>query len=238
MHNFVIPVDNTTVSAFSTVPIGSIIAYLPGSFTATDNVGYINISQTLTSNWKVCNGRVSGATDDTATFLTDADSPIFNSAGRYLPNLTDSRFIMGYTLPTTGLTMIGGNTNNEYTLTAANLSTHVHTINHTHVWTSSYNGGSASDSTDLSHAHSIYNWFAGAGLPAPGLINCNTTGIDWPTEYADITHTHSTATGLNRAAGYDGSNVNVSANYPTSATTKAFSILPQYLKVIYIMRIK
>uniref|UniRef100_A0A6H1ZEX5 Tail protein n=1 Tax=viral metagenome TaxID=1070528 RepID=A0A6H1ZEX5_9ZZZZ len=80
------------------MPVGVIMAWLGGYFAdgsngtytkvlgATNDVaganGYVN------PYWHVCNGAA----------LNDAGSPIFNGALRYLPNLTDDRFIMGSTV--------------------------------------------------------------------------------------------------------------------------------------------
>ncbi len=67
------------------VPIGSVVAWLPGYFADGSNGTYTAVSISLPAWWKECDGSV----------LLDADSPIFNAAGRYLPNLTDNRFLMG-----------------------------------------------------------------------------------------------------------------------------------------------
>jgi len=71
------------------IPIGSTIGWLPGYFTNGSNGGYTGVSISLTDNYKECNGAA----------LNDADSPIYNGAGRYLPNITDDRFLMGNTSP-------------------------------------------------------------------------------------------------------------------------------------------
>lgn len=67
------------------VPVGTIIAQIDGYFADGSNGTFTLASVSLTDNWKVCDGSV----------LNDADSPIFNGAGRYLPNLADDRFLMG-----------------------------------------------------------------------------------------------------------------------------------------------
>mgnify|MGYP007001731169 FL=1 len=91
-------------------PVGSIVAFIPGSFangsngTYTFRLGSANTVAAIntllnTYGWYVCNGAA----------LNLPASPIFNGAGRYLPNLTDDRFIMGDT--TVGGTG-GSNTSN------------------------------------------------------------------------------------------------------------------------------
>lgn len=113
-------------------PVGSIIAYVPGYFTNGSNAGftYRMVSANTVaavnallnpSGWYVCNGAA----------LNDADSGIFNGAGRYLPNLTDDRFFMGDTVAGG----IGGaNSNNiahthttgNHTLTVDEIPSHRH----------------------------------------------------------------------------------------------------------------
>ena len=115
-------------------PVGSIVAYVPGYFTNGSNAGFTHqmVSENTVaavnallnpSGWYVCNGAA----------LNDADSGIFNGAGRYLPNLTDERFFMGDTVAGG----IGGaNSNNiahthttgNFTLTTSHIPSHSHTV--------------------------------------------------------------------------------------------------------------
>jgi len=77
-------------------PVGTIIAWIGGYFTNGSNGGYTRVlgsANTIaavnalynSSGWYVCNGAA----------LNLSASPIFNGPGRYLPNLTDDRFIQG-----------------------------------------------------------------------------------------------------------------------------------------------
>jgi len=78
-------------------PIGSIVSYSPGYFTNGSNGGFTRVGPAtntvagvnsyLPGNWRVCDGSA----------LNDPDSPIWVGASRFLPNLTDSRFLMGST---------------------------------------------------------------------------------------------------------------------------------------------
>jgi len=83
---------------YGMAPVGTIIAWIGGYFTNGSNGGYTRVlgsANTIaganaylnTYGWHVCSGAA----------LNDANSPIYNGAGRYLPNLTDDRFIMGDT---------------------------------------------------------------------------------------------------------------------------------------------
>ena len=90
------------------VPVGAIIPYLGGYFTDGVNGGFTMVMATANtvaavntllnpSGFYVCNGAA----------LNLGGSPIFGSPSRYLPKLTDDRFIMGDTL---GGTPGGNNT--------------------------------------------------------------------------------------------------------------------------------
>ena len=77
------------------VPVGTIVPWIGGYFTDGSNSSYTlvlgdtndadGVNAYLDSGWRVCNGAE----------LNDSASTIFNGAGRYLPNLTDDRFLMG-----------------------------------------------------------------------------------------------------------------------------------------------
>lgn len=97
------------------VPVGSIIAWLPGYFANGSNGTYAGVAIALPDYWKECTGDA----------LNDSDSPIFNGAGRYLPNLTDSRFLMGNTAGNAGV--IGGD-NSSFDHTHAFTQPSAHTI--------------------------------------------------------------------------------------------------------------
>jgi hypothetical protein len=70
-----------------------IVAYLPGYFTAVNNVGYTAVSMTLADCWKVCDGSAPN----------DVNSPIWNLSTRRVPDLDDSRFLAGDTAGNRGL---------------------------------------------------------------------------------------------------------------------------------------
>lgn len=91
-----------------TVPVGTIVAYNPGYYTNGTNGGFTVVGPTSNtiaavnaflnlSGWFVCDGDV----------VTVGSSPIWNGAGRYLPQLNNSRFLMG---STTAGTAAGANT--------------------------------------------------------------------------------------------------------------------------------
>jgi len=112
------------------VPVGIILAWLGGYFTSGANEGYTRVLGTANTiaavnallnddGWYVCDGAA----------LNLAGSPIFDGADRYLPLLTDDRFIMGDTLGGTpggdnAMAHTHGITVNNHTLTEAQLASH------------------------------------------------------------------------------------------------------------------
>jgi hypothetical protein len=220
MQGFVkVNVDNTTIDGIIPVPIGTIVSYLPGYFGNNSNGSYTGVALTLPDGWVACNG----------TQYIDILSPIFSSTGRYLPKLDDSRFIQGNVTAVRGVA--GGRTNNEYTLTVANLPQHSHTLDHTHIWS-----GSAENCANLAHSHTM-TWFTAdsGGAQLPGVVYAGSS--------AGTTYTSSSATSLNHNHNITNTNGNStytgnSGNYPTNNTTQPFSILPKYISVTYIMKVK
>ena len=88
----------TTLETGTGTPEGSIVAWAGGYFTDGSNGGYTYVLGSANSvagansylnsyHWYVCDG----------SELNDSGSTIFNGSGRYLPNLTDDRFLMGDT---------------------------------------------------------------------------------------------------------------------------------------------
>jgi hypothetical protein len=90
--------DNFEYLAPGIVPVGAVISWLPGYFTDGDNAGFTPVSITLDDNWVECDGSAPN----------DSDSPIFNAAGRHIPNLTDDRFLFGSNDEDDGSFAIGG----------------------------------------------------------------------------------------------------------------------------------
>jgi hypothetical protein len=221
MQNFVVPIIPTsTVDSSSTVPIGSIIAYLPGYFTATSNAGYTGVSQTLSDNWKICDGSV----------ITDVSSPFYSSSPtHYVPNLTNARFLMGSTVPVLDDVLYGGTI--LLTLVAANIPQHTHTLSgHTHTWSDVTSGAS---NQSLNHYHYYYGYLltlSGGG---------NTLGVNTSTTYSNPFNTDNSASLIHGhpASGTNSICTDASGISPSTAA-EAFVLWPQFLTATYIMRIK
>ncbi|HRZ18522.1 MAG TPA: hypothetical protein P5136_00455, partial [Methanofastidiosum sp.] len=181
---------NTTemisTSITGAVPIGSVVAYLPGYFINGSNSTYNAVAMTLPTGWKVCDGSA----------VNDAESPIWVGAGRYLPNLTDSRFLMG----SSSRGSIGGATSN--TLSVSHIPQHSHTINHDHPSTTS--GTESANHTHFSPicaytvgAEYVSDWTtigatASGTNKASGKSTSNYTRLFYYTNWESATHTHST----------------------------------------------
>jgi hypothetical protein len=203
--------DNNGSEFLVMVPVGTILPVVPGYFTNGSNAGYtyrLGTANTIAAinalynpyGFYVCNGAA----------LNLATSPIFNGASRYLPNLTDDRFLMG----DTAAGAIGGaathtHTTGNFTLTTTHIPSHKHTI--------TVNSGG-------SHAHNIYVLEeAGGGDWYPGLA----TGATRPQSTTwGGSHTH-TATASSTGGGQ-------AHNHGNTGSTNH---LPTYLSCFYIMRV-
>ena len=209
---------------FGFAPVGSIVAYVPGYFTNGSNGGftYQMVSANTvaavnallnSSGWYVCDGAA----------LNDADSGIFNGASRYLPNLTDDRFLMGDTVAGG----IGGANSNDishvhstgnFTLTTSHIPSHSHTV--------TVNSGGA-------HTHT-FSSVTGAANPegdirplreralSPVSISVSSSG----------NHTHTASAG-NTGSGNAHNHGNTG-----SAGSSSLENRPKYLSCFYIMRVK
>lgn len=135
------------------VPVGAVIPFIGGYFTNGSNAGYTNVLGNTVTNvnsllnptgWYVCNGAK----------INLANSPIFNGANRYLPNITDSRFIMGNTVAGG----IGGSNSVDHSH-VMNAHTHgmghSHPMPHTHTVDSHTHSLSAHQHAVPAHLHSI-----------------------------------------------------------------------------------
>jgi hypothetical protein len=237
---------NGTISATSfagpgSVPIGSIIAWSGGYFTNGANAGFTNVLGNTVANvntylsgsgWIVCDGAA----------LNDVSSPIWNAASRFLPNLTDSRFLMG----STAGGGIGGQTST--TIASGNLPVHAHDMAHTHgAFTS---GGMSANTThshginDPGHSHTqsvdaSYNAAAG-GLA--GRYAGNNTGANLA-QVPMVTGTTGTGITVNTSANLDHTHTTTIGAYAGSTGNGGFANTaienrPLYLSVFYIVRYK
>jgi len=209
---------------FGFAPVGSIVAYVPGYFTDGSNAGftYQMVSANTvaavnallnSSGWYVCDGAA----------LNDADSGIFNGVGRYLPNLTDDRFLMGDTVAGG----IGGANSNDishvhstgnFTLTTSHIPSHSHTV--------TVNSGGA-------HTHT-FSSVTGDANPEGDIRPLRERALS-PVSFSVSSsgnHTHTASAG-NTGSGNAHNHGNTGSSGSTSLENR-----PKYLSCFYIMRVK
>jgi microcystin-dependent protein len=209
-------------------PVGVIIPFLPGYFAdgsngtfahaiVSDNTAAAVNAYLNSQGWYVCNGAV----------LDDMLSPIFNGAGRYLPNLTDDRFLMGDTVAggiggANSSNLAHTHTTGNFTLTSSHIPSHSHSI-----------------SSDGSHTHAAYYWASGTTGPIDRTI---VSGI----RYTDSTTSTLTSgsigsSGSHSHGGATGSTGSGSAhNHGATGSGGSGSQenRPSYLSCFYIMRVR
>ena len=207
------------------IPIGSILAWTGGYFTAAGNGGtYTNVlGNTIAAansyleprGFRVCNG----------DSIDNSNSPIFNGANKFLPDLTDNRFLHGST--TVG--SIGGQ--NSVTLTTLNLPSHTHTINHDHgphSHTIDHDHGAVATGA---HTHTITKVVGPTGST---LAPSNSTG------QSGSQTTSSTTPSIdipNFTGSSGGANISFSGSSGSSGSGVAYENRPNYLSIFYIIRI-
>jgi microcystin-dependent protein len=208
-------------SSNAVVPVGTIMAYLPGYFTASNNTGFTSgFASTIAMinskinpmGYKVCDGSSYANSESPNEFFP-------NGVTRYLPNLTGERFLQGSN--TFASSREGGS--NSKILSLNELPQHNHYFWHKHTGNTSYLGA---------HSHSI-----------------DSSGDDgW--NYGRLTETdrsrRRTSTSTNSAGNHSHSvevggplnSVFVSDPYTqNSGLSQSWDLRPQYLHVFYIMKV-
>ena len=179
-------------------PVGIIVAWVGGYFTDGSNGTYTRVlgatndvagaNGYLNPYWYVCDGAA----------LNNADSPIWVGVNRYLPNLTDDRFIMGGT----AAGGIGGSSTMAHThtvdpasVTSGAGSSHGHGSNATTSGAGSAHGHGITGAitAEAAHTHAVAGTSAGQSANHTHGMSAHTHGI------SDVGHVHggSTAGGDN-----------------------------------------
>lgn len=233
------------VAGPGTIPVGSIFAWVGGYFQNGSNGTFTNVlgntvananTYLNTSGIYVCDGAA----------LNDAASPIFNGAGRYLPNLTDSRFLMG----STSAGSIGGST--SVTLAANNVPqvstsyTPAGTVSVSLSGSAPSLGGTTTFSS-TSHIHTLKTSGSdrlvvqgvGTGGTNKQIQTDNAPSSDL---YATTNASSDTASVSISGGSYSVSSSTFSGTVATitvgSASPTAIENRPLYLSVFYVMRVK
>lgn len=162
-------------------PVGTIVAWIPGYFSGLNNVGYTRSFGSADSvaaantylaplGWRVCDGGEP----------TDTVSPVWNAAGRKVPQINDKRFLQG----SMSIVASGeGVLDPDGTIQGAanTIYDHTHTL-----------GSLSVANVDISHNHSfgtLVNAAEGSHIHAAGTYstNCSLSNA----QVAAHTHTHS-----------------------------------------------
>jgi len=204
-------------------PIGSIMAWHGGYNTTSSNGGYTYqlgsantiaaINTYIGECWRVCDG----------TALNDVNSPIFNGASRYLPNISDSRFVQGGTT-------VGGQAGSNTQSTTTNKNQ----------WNSgqtSWGSHSHDDGTLYACLHMDYvaNRYYNLAVTGVSGWNGNRLGDDATliSSSADSPHTEATQ------IGGDTGTTSLTATWNSgNANIDSWDNRPSYVNVVYIMRVK
>jgi hypothetical protein len=205
--------DEDAVESIISIPAGIIVPFVPGYFTNGSNGGFtyqwvsantIAAVNTLLNpkGWYVCDGAA----------LNLADSVYFNGAGRYLPNLTDDRFLMGDTLA-------GG---------TGGANTHTHTVyGHTHT-TGDFR---LNEQHIPAHRHFTSNDVAGSSGDTQGVPVTNAP------VHGSTSRWNFDAPGYSSATGGDQVHNHGPTGNNGNAATSLSESRPSYLSCFYIMKV-
>lgn len=205
------------------VPVGTIIPYMGGYFTSGANGGFVSVwgndaaslnARFNEDGWYVCNGAM----------LNLSGSPFFDGVNRYLPNLTDSRFIMGSS--TAG--GVGG----------SNSVLHNHSIQHWHHvsdFDQLVNNTTLSVAQMPSHSHSISGGWAHSTGTGHGHVTGTATHL-FASQTPNITSgggggAHNHLLQARDIVTGDPANTNYSGD-------ETLENRPQFLTCLYLMRVK
>lgn len=213
------------------IPVGAIVPYLGGYFTDGINGGFTMVMAAANTvaavntllnpdGFYVCNG---------AELILGPGSPIFEGPGKYLPLLTDDRFIMGDTLGGAR----GGNSAMAHTHPSGTLGTDTE-ANHGHGDNFSVSSHTLTAAQMPQHRHTIYSWMeAGAGA-ARREVFTSSGDANTNTAYTGSSQGHSHGLGGGVSAGGSHSHtVNSGATGAASVTENR----PRFLGCFYIMRV-
>lgn len=206
-----------------TVPIGSIILWLPVAFVDSFNSNPFVLTNEINIpiGWRIANG----------SKVEDPSSPF---DGYYLPNMTSDIFLMGTTTSVAG---VAGGTND---------SSHKHNIAHHHYTFNGANNIAGKVSTDGSHTHTYYDsvpYSTGGGGEGGGDWLANIGAWSWYRgSLSGGTHTHNMLTlpaGDITTLLVDSSN-NLNTGNPRKMDDSADFIenRPRYMEGIYLIKVR
>lgn len=242
-----------TPAAAAGAPVGTITPWIGGYFVNSSNSTFTNVlantpaavnSLLNSTGWYVCDGSA----------LNDPSSPIFNAAGRYLPNLTDERFLQGNT---TAGGVGGSNTLIDHTHThSLTVAAHTHTFSGTSAAQSNGHTHNATTGSGGGHFHrqNMVTGYRNSVVAQAGHYAAEGSYTDaGRAMFQNETilesagaHTHSVTTGdisATHTHTYSGTTSGASANsisgtVGTGSAATSTNVRPKYLNVFYIMKVK
>ena len=207
-------------------PIGSIVAYNPGYYTNTANSAFTlvgpatntvaGVNAYLPTTWRVCDGAA----------LNDARSPIWVGADRYLPNLTDARFLMGSTVAGT----IGGDNAMAHT---HSVPAHFHGMGTGATLAIGSSGAHTHPSSDVSWSHSAGTTGTPRAYRGSNATDSATTGVGITATTASHTHVAGDFTGsIGLVTGGVSGNAEMTSGAASNTENR-----PLFLSSFYIVRV-
>jgi hypothetical protein len=237
---------------FGHAPVGSIMAWQGGYFTGGSNGGFTNVLGNTVAlanaylnpfGYYVCDG----------SQLNDPDSPIFSAAGRFLPNLSDSRFLMG----STSAGVAGGSNSVAHTHSVtSNVSLSAHGITQPtfstpgHFHDMSGAGSTLSTTNSGAHEHNTGSTTVSGGSPHQVF---NIAGSGYLVASTASAHTHSMTGRIGKVSGGSDGNSDIGCTRTTDVAVAAHTVSnpavtsgaasdtenrPLHLTTLFIMRIK
>lgn len=210
---------STADSPINSVPVGSIFSWMGGYFGNGSNGSFTSTLGNTVANantylnplgYYVCDGSA----------INIAGSQIFGGASRYLPNLTDSRFLMG----STSVGSTGGE--NSTSLATTNLPSHTHGAGSI-VTSASTTGASGSHSHTPAANTILFTTGSGTAVGTGGSVGVwQAYEIGYPASSTIGDHTHSIPS------------LSTSGSTASAGSGTAFENRPLYLSAFYIMRVK
>ncbi len=212
----------------SMVPVGTIIPYMGGYFSDSGNAGFTSVwgndaaslnARFNEDGWYVCDGAM----------LNLPGSPFFDGVNRYLPNLTDDRFVMG----STSAGGVGGSNTISHTHTIA----HTHTMAHVH-WV---NAHTLAEWQMPYHSHTQHNetW---ANVPGSSYRTARTSG-NWCNSISHGGRAHIATYPTGSSGAHDHGNTGGASTSTTSAASAASSGAvslenrPKFVSCLYLMKV-
>ena len=211
-------------------PVGSIIPYLGGYFADGTNGTFTmiqaslndvsSVNAVLPESWRVCDG---------AEFF-DSDSTIFNIANRFLPNLTDERFVQGFNAAGS----IGGDNSQSHTHDVSSSSVAITVPGHFH--TGSTSGASSNHTHTVSDLHFTGQQNATDDDQGKAADDVLTASVQTTSGFSSD-HSHSFTTNGGSVDG--GNDINTTGSFSSTSTDASnLENRPKFLATFFIMRIK